>query len=150
MADFDVKSFDELTTKELFLIYELRVKVFVVEQTCYYQEVDRDDLISKNFFAKDADGNIIAYARLIPAEEGKVVHFGRVVVAPEARKGGLGRELVTKLLAEIPKQYPGTTTILAQAQAYLQNFYESFGLKAISKVYPVDGIPHLDMQKNID
>ncbi|WP_034528804.1 GNAT family N-acetyltransferase [Secundilactobacillus oryzae] len=145
MAEFQTKRFEELTTKELFLIYELRVRVFVVEQTCYYQEVDRDDLISRHFFTKDAEGNIMAYARMIPGEDGHSVHIGRVVVAPEARKSGLGRELVTKLLAQILVEFPENNLILAQAQAYLKKFYESFGFVATSQVYPVDGIPHLDM-----
>ena len=38
-----VKHFSELSAQELFEIYKLRVSVFVVEQKCYYQEVD--DLI---------------------------------------------------------------------------------------------------------
>lgn len=35
-----VKHFSELSTKELWELYKLRVSVFVVEQKCPYQEVD--------------------------------------------------------------------------------------------------------------
>ena len=38
-----VKHFSQLTADELFLIYKLRVSVFVVEQNCSYQEVDDFD-----------------------------------------------------------------------------------------------------------
>ena len=38
-----VKHFSELSAQELFEIYKLRVSVFVVEQKCYYQEVDDAD-----------------------------------------------------------------------------------------------------------
>ena len=38
-----VKHFSELSAAELADIYELRVAVFVVEQRCPYQEVDRAD-----------------------------------------------------------------------------------------------------------
>ena len=38
-----VKHFSELTARELYEIYKLRVSVFVVEQKCYYQEVDDAD-----------------------------------------------------------------------------------------------------------
>ena len=38
-----IKSFHELSTDELFEIYKLRVSVFVVEQSCAYQEVDDED-----------------------------------------------------------------------------------------------------------
>lgn len=45
MSKVAIKKFSELTTTELFNIYKLRVAVFIVEQKCYYQEVDDDDLI---------------------------------------------------------------------------------------------------------
>lgn len=35
--------------------------------------------------------------------------------------------------------------IYAQAQAYLQDFYQSFGFQPISDIYLEDNIPHLDM-----
>ena len=44
-----VKHTNELTSKELIDILKERVKVFVVEQNCPYQEVDDDDY--------DDDGN---------------------------------------------------------------------------------------------
>lgn len=37
------KSFAQLSTEELFAIYQLRTAVFVVEQQCAYQEVDHWD-----------------------------------------------------------------------------------------------------------
>ncbi|EMY45680.1 N-acetyltransferase GCN5 [Glaesserella parasuis gx033] len=38
--------------------------------------------------------------------------------------------------------------VYVQAQAYLQDFYQSLGFKPISEVYLEDGIPHLDMALN--
>ena len=38
-----IKHFNELSARELFEIYKLRVSVFVVEQSCPYQEVDDAD-----------------------------------------------------------------------------------------------------------
>ena len=35
-----VKTFDELSTRELYEILALRSKVFVVEQNCPYQDLD--------------------------------------------------------------------------------------------------------------
>jgi len=37
-----------------------------------------------------------------------------------------------------------------QAQAHLKQFYGSFGFKEMSDVYLEDGIPHLDMQMNLE
>ncbi|QLB19531.1 GNAT family N-acetyltransferase [Mannheimia granulomatis] len=135
------KGFDELTTLELFDIYKLRTAVFVVEQNCPYQEVDDKDLQAVHFFAKNAN-NLTAYCRLIPSDDG--VHLGRVLVAKEARGSGLARELVQKAMDYSREHFPAQP-IHAQAQSYLQGFYDSFGFKAVSDMYLEDGIPHLDM-----
>ncbi|EXI63245.1 GCN5 family N-acetyltransferase [Mannheimia granulomatis] len=135
------KGFDELTTHELFAIYKLRTAVFVVEQNCPYQEVDDKDLQAVHFFAKNTN-NLTAYCRLIPSDDG--VHLGRVLVAKEARGSGLARELVQKAMDYSREHFPAQP-IHAQAQSYLQGFYESFGFKAVSDVYLEDGIAHLDM-----
>ena len=41
-----VKHFSQLSAKELFALYKLRVSVFVVEQQCPYQEVDDADCVA--------------------------------------------------------------------------------------------------------
>ena len=48
-----VKHFSELTAQELYEIYKLRVSVFVVEQKCYYQEVDDADKDSYHVWLRD-------------------------------------------------------------------------------------------------
>lgn len=84
---WNVKTFDNLTTHELFQIYKLRVSVFVVEQDCPYQEVDDKDLICLHGM-NWVDGQLAAYYRLIPEDD--KVHLGRVIVNPDFRKKGLG------------------------------------------------------------
>jgi len=37
------KTFDELSTQELYQILRLRSEVFVVEQNCVYQDIDNKD-----------------------------------------------------------------------------------------------------------
>ncbi|WP_164682240.1 GNAT family N-acetyltransferase [Streptococcus hyointestinalis] len=138
-----IKPFEELTTKELFDIYYLRTAVFVVEQECYYQEVDEADL--KSFHVcLTKDSELVAYCRLIPDQES--IHLGRVVVPKAHRKDGYGRDLVQTALDYCKEHFPNLP-VHAQAQSYLQNFYASFGFEPISDVYLEDGIPHLDMIK---
>ncbi len=72
MDNVYVKQFSQLTTNELFDIYKLRVAVFVVEQKCYYQEVDDDDKISYHLMFKDVRGQLTAYARIIPEQIGRL------------------------------------------------------------------------------
>ena len=49
-----VKQFNELSAQELYEIYKLRVSVFVVEQSCPYQEVD--DKAAYHLVLRDEDG----------------------------------------------------------------------------------------------
>lgn len=142
---WQAKTFEQLTTTELFEIYQARTAVFVVEQNCPYQEVDDKDLQAVHFFAKNAK-NLTSYCRLIPVDDG--VHIGRVLVVKEYRGAGLARELVQKAMNYSREHFP-MQPIHAQAQSYLQGFYESFGFRAVSEVYLEDGIEHLDMMYSI-
>ena len=135
------KKFDDLSVKELFLIYKERVSVFVVEQKCPYQEVDDKDLLSYHLF-KTNGKEIVAYCRIIPEEDG--IHIGRVLVKENERKYGIGKEVVGKALEFIKKEW-GSISVYAQAQAHLEKFYNSFGFEGISDIYLEDNIPHLDM-----
>ena len=54
--EFVVKQFNELYAQELFEIYKLRVSVFVVEQSCPYQEVDDADKPAYHLVLRDEDG----------------------------------------------------------------------------------------------
>lgn len=145
MSDYMVKSFAELTTEELFQIYQARVAVFVVEQACPYMEVDELDKESLHVF-KVLDGKLAAYCRLYP--KGEQMALGRVLVSQEYRKHKLGRELVQTALDIVAERFPDKP-IYAQAQAYLENFYASFDFERTSEVYLEDDIPHVDMEKAV-
>ncbi|CZQ96934.1 GNAT family N-acetyltransferase [Trichococcus ilyis] len=136
-----IKSFEELTAKELHLIYKERTAVFVVEQNCPYQEVDDTDLVSIHFF-KQLDDRLLAYARLIPEPDS--VRIGRVLVPQSERTHGYGQELM-QIVLEYAKLHFPELPIHAQAQAYLQQFYASFGFRPVSEIYLEDDIPHIDM-----
>ena len=141
---WQLKAFSELSTQELFEIYQARIAVFVVEQNCAYQEVDEKDLKALHFFAKDSQ-KLTAYCRIIPEKDG--VHIGRVLVTREMRGTGLAKKLMTQALTVCQQQWQ-SEKVYVQAQAYLQDFYQSFGFKRISEIYLEDGIPHLDMVLN--
>ena len=63
--DIIIKHFNDLSARELFEIYKLRVSVFVVEQKCPYQEVDDADKEAYHVMLRD-EGGIQAYARVLP------------------------------------------------------------------------------------
>lgn len=138
-----VKHFSELTTRELFEIYKVRVAVFVVEQKCAYQEVDDMDREAYHLWFEDDDG-IEAYLRLMPAGVARAeVSLGRVIAVK--RRSGLG----TKIVAEgirFAKEKLGASEIVIEAQTYVKKMYESLGFRAESEEFLEDGIPHIRMR----
>lgn len=141
--EYVVKSFAALTTKEFYQLSKERVAVFVVEQNCPYQEIDEIDEVALHTYFIAEDEQIAAYTRIY--EDGDTIHFGRVLVTEKFRGTGLGKQIVAKTIAVIEERFPGKKIVIG-AQAYLQDFYASFGFKPISDVYLEDDIPHIDMQ----
>ncbi|MEN9487712.1 MAG: hypothetical protein RIR56_1401, partial [Bacteroidota bacterium] len=47
-----IKSFEELSTQELYAILMVRQEVFIVEQTCYYLDADGYDVKALHLFAE--------------------------------------------------------------------------------------------------
>ena len=137
-----VKKLAEMTAEEFFEVAKERVKVFVVEQTCPYQEIDEDDQIAKHVILKNDDDQIMAYTRIMDRVDH--VTFGRVLVVKEFRGQELGKEIVKLTLAEID-QLNLKKDIKVSAQNYLTDFYGAFGFEVISDVYLEDDIPHIDM-----
>lgn len=142
--EYIVKTFDELTTMEFYRLAKERVAVFVVEQACPYQEIDEIDPQAIHTYLQADDGEILAYTRIY--QERSAVHFGRVLVHENHRKEGLGKKIVEKTLQVITERFPNQPVVIG-AQAYLTDFYGSFGFQAISDVYLEDDIPHIDMEK---
>lgn len=142
--NWKLKSFHELSTHELYGILQVRTKVFVVEQECPYLEVDGKDVHAYHLY-KEENGEMVAYARLLPAGVSyKEPSIGRVLVKDDYRGKGLASELVRRGLDFIHDEL-GERTVKIQAQEYLREFYGSFGFRAITETYLDDGIPHIDM-----
>jgi len=140
-----VKETKDLTAQELLAILKERVRVFVVEQSCAYQEVDDadDQAIHVIFKNKNKNKNeIVAYARIV--QDNNQMRFGRVLVTQQYRGQNIGRRLIEAVLAEIERYFP-TENIHIQAQSYLERFYASFGFETVSAEYLEDNIPHKDM-----
>jgi ElaA protein len=142
--NWKLKSFNELSTHELYGILLVRTQVFVVEQECPYLEVDGKDLHAYHLY-KEENGEVVAYSRLLPAGVSyKEASIGRVLVKEDYRGKGLASELVKSGLDFIHDEL-GERTVKIQAQEYLREFYGSFGFRAITETYLDDGIPHIDM-----
>lgn len=144
---WSTKRFDELDVHLLHQLLRLRTDVFVVEQQCAYAEIDGQDLHALHVLGQQPDGALVAYARILPPGADGLPHVGRVVVAAEVRRHGLGRQLMHEVMHALSVHH-GTTRSALAAQAHLQKFYEGFGYRASGAVYPLDGIPHVDMVRS--
>ncbi|MBV8042944.1 GNAT family N-acetyltransferase [Pluralibacter sp.] len=138
----------ELTVPLLYALLRLRCEVFVVEQTCPYQDVDGDDLIGENRHILGwRNGELVAYARILKSENDiEPVVIGRVIISASARGEQLGYRLMEQTLASCRRHWPHKALYLG-AQAHLQAFYTHFGFSPVTEVYDEDGIPHIGMAR---
>ncbi|WP_293298091.1 GNAT family N-acetyltransferase [Allomuricauda sp.] len=141
-----IKTFNQLTTEELYQILRLRSEVFVVEQDCVYQDVDNKDQKALHIIGTK-NGEIVAYTRIFkPGDYFNNVSIGRVVVSQDQRKYGLGKRIMQASLAAIDQRFPNQP-IEISAQSYLLKFYTELGFKITGEEYLEDGIPHRRMLK---
>lgn len=139
-----IKSFDKLTTTELYEILRLRSEVFVVEQDCVYQDIDYKDEKSIHLFYSKGK-KIVGYTRLFkPGDYFKEASIGRVVIQENFRKDGLGHLLIQESIKSITELFK-TSAITISAQLYLKKFYEKHGFIQQGVTYLEDGIPHIKM-----
>lgn len=134
------KSFQELSPKELQDIFRLRQRVFIIEQDCFYEDIDGMDNQAKHLLFYNAEG-LAAYLRIFEAGiKYEEASLGRIVVAEEYRGTGLGHELINKGISICDG-----SAIRIEAQAPLEKYYQQFGFKSDSDIYVVDGIDHIQM-----
>ena len=132
----------DVTTRELESLLRLRVRVFVVEQSCPYQEVDGRDLESRTRHLWLSDGaQPLAYLRMLSQPDG-TVRIGRVCTVPHARGRGLAGRLMTEAVANV-----GGAECVLNAQVYVRDFYARFGFRPEGREFLDDGIPHIRMRR---
>jgi ElaA protein len=145
MIHFNTKTFDQLTTIELYQLLKLRAEVFVVEQNCAYLDIDNYDLGALHILGT-SNNEIVAYARLLPqGYYHKEAGIGRVVTSTAVRSLGFGKLLMEYAITETLLQF-NTTEIVISAQLYLEKFYTNLGFKTEGETYLEDDIPHIKMR----
>ncbi|NNE30844.1 MAG: GNAT family N-acetyltransferase [Winogradskyella sp.] len=144
MLNVKVKSFEELSLKELYDLLQLRSEIFVVEQNCVYQDIDGKD--QKALHVLGYLGNKpVAYTRIFkPGEYFEEASIGRVLVKQKARKNKFGF-IIMKASIDAIKKYYNEDKIRISAQTYLKRFYNGLNFSEVGKEYLEDGIPHINM-----
>lgn len=136
-----IQKFTQLSTRELYQIYKLRVDVFVVEQQCPYHEIDDIDLESYHIYLQDDNSKILSYCRLY--QQNNTYHIGRVISS--TRRKGYGTQIM-KTALEFAGQTLHADSIIIEAQTYAKNFYEKLGFTQTSEPFDEDGIEHIQMK----
>jgi len=152
-CEFSIKTFDELTSVDLYHILKARSQVFVVEQNCPYQDMDEVDFDCLHLVAHQNE-QLIGYSRIIPpafntkksavTPSGPIPSIGRVLVLSQHRGDGIARQMMLEAIKYCRKKY-GKKPIIISAQTYLLNFYQSLGFIAEGEHYLEDGIEHVIM-----
>ncbi|MDO6491363.1 MULTISPECIES: GNAT family N-acetyltransferase [unclassified Cellulophaga] len=142
-----VKSFNELTTKDLYAVLQLRSEIFVVEQNCVYQDIDGKDFDALHVLGFKND-ELVAYTRIFkPGDYFDNASIGRVVVKKSERQHKYGYNIMEASITAVKEQLQ-QTTIKISAQKYLLKFYNNLGFKEEGEEYLEDGIPHMVMYKH--
>lgn len=142
------KNFEQLTTTELYDMLQLRVEVFVVEQTCYYQDLDdKDRHPGTQHLLGYIDGRLVAYLRALAPGVSYPGHasIGRVLTRDNIRGQGWGQPLMSEGMTLCRQQWP-EHRVKISAQYHLQAYYGRFGFTAVGEQYLEDDIPHIAME----
>lgn len=144
MIVWNIKSFEELSSSELYQILKARIDVFVVEQNCPYPDCDNYDQKAIHLWAEE-NGEILAYCRIfdkgIKYSEASI---GRVLTTNAGRGKAIGKQLMKYAVETIENRFH-TPGIRISAQDYLIQFYSGFGFEDTGKKYLEDDIPHTEM-----
>jgi ElaA protein len=146
-VSWQVKHFRQLSVDELYDILKLRIDVFVVEQTCYYPDLDNIDKHQDtlHLFCYE-QGKVSAYLRILAKGQSydEYISIGRVIVAEQARGTGMGNKLMVEAL-KVSQQYFPEERLKISAQEHLEKYYNNHGFERISAMYLEDNIPHIAM-----
>ncbi|MBO7487035.1 MAG: GNAT family N-acetyltransferase [Bacteroidales bacterium] len=136
------KLFRELTVDELYELLRIRSEVFVVEQGCVYQDMDRDDQASVHLWLTEGD-KVVALCRVCPAgTHMQEVSVGRVITTERGK--GYGKQIMLEGI-NAAREHFGAERIDIEAQEYARGFYEQVGFRQSSEPFILDGIPHIRM-----
>ncbi|RAL25506.1 GNAT family N-acetyltransferase [Lujinxingia litoralis] len=137
--DVQIKTFEELTKRELYQVMVLRNEVFVVGQKITAEpEVDGLDVDCAHVLLR-REGRLVATARIFYREAPLVV--GRVAVHPDCQRQGLGTVVMRAV-----QRYLGERPAELHAQAHLETWYQELGWERFGEPFVEAEIEHVMMR----
>lgn len=138
------QSFESLTKDQLYDILNLRQKVFIIEQDCFYEDIDYFDQKAHHLLIY-CNKSLIGYARVFPPGiKYKSSSIGRIVVDKKYRGESFGKKITQEAIIFLKDKFINSDVCIS-AQFRLVNFYENLGFETEGEVYLEDGIDHIKM-----
>jgi len=141
--------FDSISKEELYDVLSLRQKVFIIEQDCFYEDLDYSDQ-DANHLLLYKDNKLIGYSRAFsPGIKYDTASIGRIVIDLEYRGKGYGKSITQESIQFLNSNFP-ESDITISAQYRLIDFYEDQGFKREGSVYLEDDIEHIKMTLKVN
>ena len=119
-------NFDSISKEQLYDVLSLRQRVFIIEQDCFYEDLDYSDQ-EANHLLLYKDNKLIGYSRVFaPGIKYDVASIGRIVTDLRFRGKGYGKDITQESIQFLKNNFPGSD-ISISAQYRLVDFYEDLG-----------------------
>ena len=116
-----VQPYSALSLDHFHDIIALRIKIFVIEQDCPYQDLDGKDKLAYHLFYTNNEGEVVAATRILPQNISYAeVSVGRVVVDESCRGTGLGHLIMEESMKFVQAEF-GPVDVRLSAQKHLEN-----------------------------
>ena len=137
-------NFDSISKEQLYDVLSLRQRVFIIEQDCFYEDLDYFDQ-EANHLLLYKDNKLIGYSRVFaPGIKYDAASIGRIVTDLAFRGKGYGKDITQESIQFLKNNFPGSD-ISISAQYRLVGFYEDLGFEREGSVYLEDDIDHIKM-----
>ena len=143
-SNFIWHNFDSISKEELYDVLSLRQRVFIIEQDCFYEDLDYSDQDANHLLLYE-DNKLIGYSRVFPPGiKYDAASIGRIVTDLDFRGMGYGKSITQESIQFLKNNFP-ESDISISAQYRLVDFYENLGFEREGSVYLEDDIEHIKM-----
>ena len=143
-SNFIWHDFNSISKDELYDVLSLRQRVFIIEQDCFYEDLDYSDQ-DANHLLLYKDNKLIAYSGVFPPGiKYDAASIGRIVTDLDYRGRGYGKIITQESIQFLKNNFP-ESDISISAQYRLVDFYENLGFEREGNVYLEDNIDHIKM-----
>jgi|TARA_B100002051_G_scaffold132459_1_gene125917 ElaA protein len=148
-SNFIWHNFDSISKEELYDVLSLRQRVFIIEQDCFYEDLDYSDQDANHLLLYE-DKKLIGYSRVFsPGVKYDAASIGRIVTDLDYRGMGYGKSITQESIQFLKNNFP-ESDISISAQYRLVDFYENLGFEREGSVYLEDDIEHIKMTLKVN